>query len=221
MLATLLLLLFIPLWKSLIEPLSEVFGKTAWSMPRGSDGSSIVAGGLVNLFVQVGSGAVSLFGSVVGALKSVTPSYVAPIKLPSLLSFVVIPLILLSAWFYIKGNALRDDIRERARNIWKPSTAVPQSSATEAVVESRFRIIRLMRNFKDWMQKRKLRPGQFAGQLAVVAGFGFITVVCVIGLSRLAFNLQMGSGRICTATDVTAVQWFGSKECDIRFRKVV
>jgi len=78
MLATLLLLFCIPLWESLIEPLSEMFGKTASAISTGSDGSSGIAGGLFNLFVQVGSGAVSLLGSVVGALKSVTPSYVAP-----------------------------------------------------------------------------------------------------------------------------------------------
>lgn len=160
MLATLLLLLFIPLWKSLIEPLSEVFGKTAWSMPSGSDGPSIVAGGLVNLFVQVGSGAVTLFGSVVGALKSITPSYLAS-YLESLHyhPVVVTVFILLSVWFYIKGNALRDDICDRARNIWKPSIGVPQSIATQALIEPRFRIIRLMRKFKDSMQKQRVRRG--------------------------------------------------------------
>jgi uncharacterized protein (DUF2235 family) len=191
MLATLLLLLFIPLWESLIDPLS-------------------VAAGVSDLFVKDGgSAAINLFGSFVGALKSVMPSYFAP-YLESLHyhPFVIIVLIFLSTGFYIKGNALRDDIRERARNIWKPSIGVPQSIEMEALVEPRFRIIRLMRNFK----KQKVRPGQIAGKLAVVVGFIFVLGVGVIGLSRLVFNLQMGGGRICTPTEPNDIRWFGSKE---------
>jgi hypothetical protein len=40
----------------------------------------------------------------------------------------------------------------------------------------------------------------------VVVGFGFVTAV------GLAFNLQMGSGTVCTQTDPKDVRWLGSDE---------
>jgi Uncharacterized alpha/beta hydrolase domain (DUF2235) len=110
MLFALLLLVSIPMWEGLIGSLN---------LSSGGNSSFFVS----NLANELEDAGVSFFGAVVGALKYVTPSYLAP-YLDSLHRYpvVVIPLIGFIFWFYARGNTLRDVIRDEARDTWKPST---------------------------------------------------------------------------------------------------
>lgn len=170
MLAALLALLFLPLWQTFIPEVSNR---------------------LTRIPAQV------LFGPLAGALKMVMPSYIGPyLDAVRYHPLVVIPLIILAWVFYKWGNGLRQQIRDRARDVWKPSPGPPQT---------RFRIVRYMRDLRSWLNKQT----KYLGSLAVAVGLVVVLVAITIGVSRLAFNFRMGIGWVCQETDPLQ-QWLGS-----------
>jgi hypothetical protein len=133
----------------------------------------------------------------------------------------VIPLILSVFLFYSFGNNLRDKIRDEARDIWKPSNDdPPQRIDVTTSSESQFRALRsyrklmnsLLRHYRrlmDWLQP-KFDLAKFFGRIAVILGFALVLIVGNVALSRILFNLQLGSGGICMPSE--KLRWLGANK---------
>jgi hypothetical protein len=178
MLAALLALLFLPLWQTFIPEESHRLIRIPAEF----------CGRILDPLVR----------PLAGALKMVTPSYLGPyLDAVRYHPLVVIPLIILAWFFYNRGNGLRQEIHDRARDVWKPSAGPSQT---------RFRIVRYIRS---WGRKLKNKLTQFLGYVAVAGGGVLVIAAITIGASRLAFSVMMGSGHICGKSN-SKVQWLGS-----------
>jgi hypothetical protein len=63
----------------------------------------------------------------------------------------------------------------------------------------------------NWLQNRGFDLATIFGEVAVIMGFAFVMFVGSVALSRIVFNLKLGSGKVCTQTKEN-LRWLGSDE---------
>ena len=212
------------MWEGVLEPVNEWLGHLVGAQEGGFASASTIADTLSNWGKSGLNGLGTFFGGITGAIKSVTPSYLAP-YLNSLHAYpyVVLPLIIFIWGLYSRGNKLRDAIRDQARDIWKPSDGVAPRITKDAVTIDSVptqiapaitgvshwwgKLVGFMRSVTDKLQK-KFNPASFASRLAVVAVFVLLSVV----VSRVWFNLKLGGGYVCDGSNSKNLQWLGSDE---------
>ncbi len=213
LLFTLVAIVAMPVWDSLMGSVPAPLSSSVASVIRDTDftPSDIIEG--INAFV----------GPVVGALKFVTPSYVDPyLDCLHRYPIVFLALVGLAFWFYVRGNKLRDNIRDHAREIWKPSSGVLEHVVSK-MPQSQKRLSRFRQRLADsvWSFYRKvtgamgnngLDLAKIFGEIAIVMGFALVIFVGTVGLSRVWFNIKLGSGKVCSNTEPKKLRWLASNE---------